>query len=481
ATDAFTKARDEYEPIRKQLADELAKTGSDPGYFRDLIAKNMAKFDIGAVLPSGAVRWVKDEPEVVRTATLIGDVTDLRKSLDESDEIVRRLEKALTGPARVNVFPELAQARTKAVEISNELIDVKRTLGAKEGELIAPVAGNEKAMLQQLDSERALLETKLSQLSSKDAGIAERIMKAREAFNELDKRANELHTELTGVKTTIDAIIKYQAEGKKGAEPPKTDLAPAPAPLTAEGTYASRIQAFDEKLAQLRGRLQALKDRVDKSKDAVLAGPVSKAELDGEATEAESMNAGIDNLRKELEESAITVGVDDSDMQARQQLRAQYDDVLKRQHAVGVEVRARLGGGDRTKAEQIESILERSRAVDQKVTNFNGRIDEILNDRLKDINSALTDEKAHVIAYRETLNGYTGESADVGGGVVAENFKAVANRFYNIVVRADVGIIDVAWALKDSATRESNRLVAERKRELKLLDDEFKEVLKEQP
>ena len=46
-------------------------------------------------------------------------------------------------------------------------------------------------------------------------------------------------------------------------------------------------------------------------------------------------------------------------------------------------------------------------------------------------------------------------------------------------MRAEVGIIDVAWALKDSSTRNTNRLVAERKRELKLLDDEFKQVDKD--
>jgi hypothetical protein len=63
---------------------------------------------------------------------------------------------------------------------------------------------------------------------------------------------------------------------------------------------------------------------------------------------------------------------------------------------------------------------------------------------------------------------------------MAENFKAVTQRFYNVVVRADVGIIDVAWALKDNSTRNTNRLVAERKRELKLLDDEYKDVNKTQ-
>ena len=80
---------------------------------------------------------------------------------------------------------------------------------------------------------------------------------------------------------------------------------------------------------------------------------------------------------------------------------------------------------------------------------------------------------------RATLGGYSTDSTDVGGGVFAESFKQVAQRFYNIVVRADVGIIDVAWALKQTKTDENSRLVREKKRELKLLDDEFKELLKE--
>jgi tetratricopeptide (TPR) repeat protein len=482
ATDAFTKARDEYAPIQKQLADELTKTGSDAGYFRDLIAKNLAKFDIAAVLPTGAVKYVKDEPDVVKLGQVIGDVNDLKKSLDECDETVARLERTLNSPARVNVFPELATARTKAVEVSNELIEIKRTLGNKENELIAPIAGNEKATLTGLAAERQLLEAKIAQMQTKDASIAVRIMKAREAFNELDKRAVEMATELKGLRDTIDAAIKLASEGKKAADLPAPPTA-APvntAPVKVEGTYAARIQAFDDKLAALRAKMADVHAAAAKIKDAVLAGNAQKADLEAARALGAAQHAGIEELRRELEESAMSVGVDDSDMQVRAQLKAQYDDLLKRQHELSSSVRSRLSQSERVKAEQIESILERARGVDTKITSFNARIDEILDARLKDIMSALTDEKAHVLAYRQTLAGYTGESAHVGGGVVADSFKAVADRFYNVVVRADVGIIDVAWALKDSATRESNRLVAERKRELKLLDDEFKEVMKEQ-
>ena len=65
-------------------------------------------------------------------------------------------------------------------------------------------------------------------------------------------------------------------------------------------------------------------------------------------------------------------------------------------------------------------------------------------------------------------------------GLVLFGDPKVAKRFYDVVVKSDVGIVDVAWALKDSATRETAKLVSERKRELKLLDDEFKVVNKDQ-
>ena len=57
-----------------------------------------------------------------------------KKSLDESEEIIRRLDKAMTGPARVNVFPELAAARAKSIAVSNE---ISRGQGVAGGQDVA--------------------------------------------------------------------------------------------------------------------------------------------------------------------------------------------------------------------------------------------------------------------------------------------------------------------------------------------------------
>ena len=430
ATESFTKARDQYAPIHRQLADALAKTGDGPGYFRDLINKNLSKFDTAAVLPAVSLKWLKNEENVERVSTLIGDESDLKKSLDDSEEIIKRLDKAMSGAGRVNVFPELANARARAIAVSNEVSVVKEQLAGRMSRLIAPVAGAEQE-LKQLQTDRDALEGKMRNLPVTADSIAERQRQARGQFNDVDKRVVELMTELNGIRASAVATKKF---------------------------YQDQVQkTLPDEQQQRAGQ-----------------------EVDGMLSEVQAESDAGDQLRRDLDDAKMSVGVDDGDMQQAQQLRQQYDDVLKRLHDLDVRVRARLSSQDRSKAEQIESIFDRARGVEQKVAAFNGRIDQLLDGRLKDLKTEVDDEKLKVAAYRQTLGGYTSESADVGGGIMAESFKAVTQRFYNVVVRADVGIIDVAWALKDSSTRETNRLVAERKRELKMLDDEFKDVLKDQ-
>ncbi len=361
-----------------------------------------------------------------RVSTLIGDESELQKSLDESEEIIRRLDNAMTGPARVNVFPELATARAKAIAVSNEISVVKESLAGKMSKLIGAVDGADQE-LKGLESERDALEAKLRTLPVNVEAIEERQRQARGQFNELDKRVVELQTQVNGLHASAVATRKfYQDEVQK------------------------RLPAEQQARAQ--------------------------AELDGAIGEIEGESDASDRMRKDLDDAKMSVGVDDADMQLAQQLRTKYDDVLRRLHDLDVRVRSRLSASDRSKAEQIDSILDRARGVESKVGAFNGRIDTMLDARLKDLMTEVSDEKLKVAAYRQQLGGYTTESADVGGGIMADNFKAVTQRFYNVVVRSEVGIIDVAWALKESSTRNTNRLVAERKRELKLLDDEFKQV-----
>ena len=52
-------------------------------------------------------------------------------------------------------------------------------------------------------------------------------------------------------------------------------------------------------------------------------------------------------------------------------------------------------------------------------------------------------------------------------------------RSYDVIVRTDVGAIDVVWSQKEDADDEFKRLNLSRSRELKLITDEFKDILEQ--
>jgi hypothetical protein len=67
----------------------------------------------------------------------------------------------------------------------------------------------------------------------------------------------------------------------------------------------------------------------------------------------------------------------------------------------------------------------------------------------------------------------------VVGSVTYANFAAVRRRFYDLVLRADVGTIDVSWADREEHRMRVELLTRERAREIQALDDEFQEIMDE--
>ncbi len=343
ATDAFTKTRDEFEPVHKQLDEILAKQSDQQRYFQELIGKNLARFDVSTYLPPIAIKWVKADPDIQHMINVASDVADLKKSLDESEEIVRRLDKAVTGPQRVNIFPELASARTKALEVQNQLSDTRKSLLQKERDLLSPVAGGERAELDQLAAQRTALEQKLATMPRSVESYEERLKKARSSFDDLDKRASELNVLIHNYHAERVAIEKYFRDTKKEQ---KVDAA-----ATAQ---------FEREAAQV----QDLEDELVKQ---------------------------YDQLRKDIAEATQSVGVDDSQMQEEAAVQKQLTDVMNREHEVGAAVRARLSGDARMKVDQIESILSRAQAAEQGLAGFNGKIDAQVEERLKDIKVSISE------------------------------------------------------------------------------------------
>jgi hypothetical protein len=63
--------------------------------------------------------------------------------------------------------------------------------------------------------------------------------------------------------------------------------------------------------------------------------------------------------------------------------------------------------------------------------------------------------------------------------VASRTLESVSQQFRDLVLRADVGIIDVAWARKQVETEKVNDLIKEQRERTQELEEEFADVLKD--
>ncbi len=88
-------------------------------------------------------------------------------------------------------------------------------------------------------------------------------------------------------------------------------------------------------------------------------------------------------------------------------------------------------------------------------------------------------EQALLQEYNGDVTRASGDARQLVGRIAFDSFRRVRGQFYDLVLKADVGVVDVAFTRKRDKTADIQTMAAQKERELKALDDEFKEVLKD--
>ena len=90
-------------------------------------------------------------------------------------------------------------------------------------------------------------------------------------------------------------------------------------------------------------------------------------------------------------------------------------------------------------------------------------------------------EKARLKKYTGTVLGFGGATEDLAGRIAYDNFENVRQMFEGIVLKADVGLIDVAWQRKEQTTGGIDGVLGERKDKLEELDTDYAPLRAEGP
>ena len=125
---------------------------------------------------------------------------------------------------------------------------------------------------------------------------------------------------------------------------------------------------------------------------------------------------------------------------------------------------------------KIEAVLGMIEETEKTISSFGVAAEREADRQIEDIRRQVGAEREHVKQYRSELSALNDEAEEVVGGVTFENFSNVRKRFHNLILKADVGIIDVAWMRKEEHKERGTSFNKERLAEIQNLDQEFEEV-----
>jgi tetratricopeptide (TPR) repeat protein len=422
----FETTRTTYEKPRQDL-DALIASHEDPRkYFLQLTGKNSETLEVGPQVPEVALAWMKQEPDIGKILGVTRNLDEIRAELDDTGKLITRLERAVDSPSRVSIFPDLADRRSRVVDLTEQIFNLRQQLGTHERAIaFRYVTPEEKAALTVLQEKRKELNTRLAAMPNSGDSHTERMRKAREAYDAVDKRAKEVEVLIHSVEAEIVAIDKYYRDQQAAKKMP--------------------VDVFEKQMKELRVMVADLR----KELDAIRAD-----------TTAASDEAGLgDELaREELE------------------VRTALTRTVAEEHGLMLKITTRMSGDDQAKSRQIAQVMTKADHAEVVLKRTNTKIEQLTDAQLEGVKASIREEKVRLGEYRQTLAAYEEENIEIGTEVVYGSFENVSRKFYEIAIRADVGLLDVSWAQKEHSQQHSDKLRFDFAREKNILDSDFRDV-----
>ncbi len=425
AIDDFEYVADRFFPVEQDLL-EIAERHEDPRAFFEALVNP----ETGALrLPTDAMAWVRSDSSLDRVLTLATDAVALQAAIAESRQLIGELDAALNQGSRVDAFPRLREGWTRTIEVQNDGVMLAVALVEYErGLLWGRLSGPEQSEYEALRSRRAALQARVENLPR--------------TFAEVDER---------------EAVV-----------------------VGALGGMVLEVYRAEQEVAMVRSELAALRTLLD---DQAQEGEISRDELLRMRAELDTADRELDvhlnaarALRNEINVRQVHVGVADDVGSAERALRQQLLAALGSEAAFLADRRhlAADRTSDFSRADRQRAALAE---IDAGIEAFFVAVDRLVAQQTVEYRALLEEERANVSLYERILAEVTAESELVSGQVAYGAFRDVQVRFSELTLRANLGVLDVAWRQKEDLTDRIDTLFDERNQAIRVLDADFAELL----
>lgn len=124
-------------------------------------------------------------------------------------------------------------------------------------------------------------------------------------------------------------------------------------------------------------------------------------------------------------------------------------------------------------------MINRERALLGRLDGLNDEINKSMQLRANDFRRRLNNEIELLNAEKTRYAAAKSSVGDTAGEVSARYWQSVYDQIKEMVLYADLGIVDIAWLQKDARSKELSAAMEERKKEREVLEQDFRQFLKE--
>ena len=413
-----------FDPIRQQL-DNFLKSTNDPAVYYDKLTAD----DFGAVsddkLPKVVLEWARDQAEDQHVFGVIDDVSRSRALIKNSRKLASRLNAVLSVSSRVKAFPELQIQLQQVLSLSNKLARARGILAEGIDEV---ARGGGSGELASVRSERRALMKRLGWMPVTETEFIHRDESGDTQWSKTSRALQELTLEADKLNAIVNGLHRVMNEADKHG-------------VTSDSQSRARFQL----------------------------------EIDANERDLVTYHKKIEELRNAIEMGKAQIGFGDQRYIDDQDVRKRFRELLNR------EVAMLAAGQDSSDAaayaKSIQPLLSRADNDDEALDLQRVKYEQQAIEQANGLRDKITQEVALVEGYAQNLDGLDQQARLLVGEIAMKNFALVRDRLKSIVLRADVGIVQEAWEVREEQALRVRNLQRERAREEQTLNDELREVL----
>jgi tetratricopeptide (TPR) repeat protein len=414
----------QYDPMRAKVESFLGSTQNVSVYYEKLAQQQLDLLDQNEQLPPLAIRWAREAEDGPLAFAVIDDVNECKTLIRESNLLVDKLMALMGASNRVRAFPELEAGETAALSLLNRVSRARLTIAHQLDHEESSDLGGEVGQVRQ--QRRALMAT-IEGLPVAQDDFGRREQAGQTQWNLLSQELTRRGMEVDALHASVNGLRRLLSDG------PQQGLARDPVTL----------QRF-------------------------------QAELDANEHDLKRYHEEIVEIRRQIEMGRAQIGIGDARYQNDALARDQFSVVLDRE--IQLSSGGSAGGDAQRFAGPASGVLSEAHRYESQLVAVLQQLEAHVAERSREMEQKVLVERASVGKYQVELDGLDNEARDLVGHVAQRNFGLVRDKLRNIVLRADVGVTEQAWEVREEELDRVRSLQTERARQEQLLDEELKEV-----